>query len=92
MCTLVAEFSTQQNVLIMTTDFMEDWPHKEVRLRLEMSVNADELDELCAFIESVESSDNKNTRVYEELMDLLLLAKRAMRYYTSKTYSNNETD
>lgn len=92
MCTFVAEFLTLQNRQNMTTDFMEDWPHEEVRLRLEMNVNADELEELYSYFNSAELSEYKNSEVYEEFMDLLLLARKAFKYYKEQRYRDYETD
>jgi hypothetical protein len=92
MCTFVAEILTLQNVSIMTTDFYEDWPHSELRLRLEFSVNADELDELYEYIESSELSEHKFSRVFQEFKDFLTIAKSSIKEYQILRYRDNETN
>lgn len=75
----------------MTTDFYEDWPHTDLRVKLVMSVNADELDELYEYIESSELSEYYS-RVYKEMMDLLRFARRTIKDYQELRYRENETD
>jgi hypothetical protein len=91
MCTFVAEILTLQNVSIMKTDFYEDWPHPELRLRLEFVVNADELEELFEFLDGSELRYCKSPKVYDEFMDFLLEAKRTFNDFQRLRYRDNGT-